>query len=428
MKPYDAVKLIRRMGIEPDPWQRDVLENRYDRLLLNCCRQAGKSTVVAALALAEAIFIPGTQVLLISRSFQQASELFRKIKDFHFHIGEFLKLRRNAHELALKGNSRIICLPCKKETIRGYSGIDLLLLDEAAQVPDDIYRTVRPMLAVSGGRMICLSTPYGKRGFFWDAWTNGGDDWARIQIAAAQLPRIKPEFLDAERRGLGSSWYRQEYCCSFEALEGLVFPKFERCLTPSPFPAGKPVGGIDFGYRNPFAAVWGVLDQNRVLWIRGEHYSREQSLSFHAKHLPREVTWYCDPSGATERAELRQAGFTIREGKNALRPGIAAVNARIESGRLFVRDCPNLVAEAGLYRYSDDPAERRAEIPIDEHNHALAALRYLVAAIDDGRQIERPKKPAVDESQLPPLTGWGPVTGYKDRGLLYNEAVWTRIS
>jgi hypothetical protein len=124
MNPNDAVKLMRKMGLEPDPWQREVLEIRHQRLLLNCCRQAGKSTVVAALALAEAIFIPGTTVLLVSRCFRQVSELFHKIKAFHFKVGEFLKVRRNANELVLKGDSRIICLPCKEETIRGYSGVD----------------------------------------------------------------------------------------------------------------------------------------------------------------------------------------------------------------------------------------------------------------------------------------------------------------
>ena len=80
------------------------------------------------------------------------------------------------------------------------------------------------MLAVSGGRMICLSTPYGKRGFFYDAWAKGGADWHRIEIPADKVSRISPEFLARERRALGESWYRQEYCCSFEALEGRAAP------------------------------------------------------------------------------------------------------------------------------------------------------------------------------------------------------------
>src|SRR5262249_16489507 len=149
--------------------------------------------------------------------------------------------------------------------------------DEAARVPDDLYRTVRPMLAASQGRLICLSTPNGKHGFFYDAWAKGGDDWTRIEVPASKITRITPDFLAEERRCLGESWYRPEYECSFEALEGLVFPDFARCVVPIRDASqkrctGRPVGGIDFGFRNPFAAVWGVLDRDGILLLTGEHY------------------------------------------------------------------------------------------------------------------------------------------------------------
>ncbi len=97
-------------------------------------------------------------------------------------------------------------------------------------MPDDLYRAVRPMLAVSEGRMVCLSTPYGKRGFFYKEWTEGGDDWHRIEIKASEVPRIKPEFLEQERRSLGEAFYRQEFCCSFETLQGLVYPDLAQCV------------------------------------------------------------------------------------------------------------------------------------------------------------------------------------------------------
>src|SRR5438105_6171454 len=106
----------------------------------------------------------------------------------------------------------------------------------------------------------------------------------RVEVSAAQVPRIAPEFLEEERRNLGESWYRQEYCCSFEALEGLVYPDFARCVVPvlpSPL-VGRRVGGIDFGFRNPFAAVWGTLDRDGVLWLTDEHYCRLKPLSYHA--------------------------------------------------------------------------------------------------------------------------------------------------
>src|ERR1043166_7315901 len=185
-----SVRLMRSLGLEPDPWQVEVLEAGHPRLLLNCCRQAGKSTVVALLGLVEAMWVPGTRVLLVSRSLRQSAELFRIVTDFYQRLGAPMKERLNAEELRLANLSRIVCLPCREETIRGYARISLLVIDEAARVPDDLYRAVRPMLAVSNGRLICLSTPYGKRGFFHDAWANGGADWARVEVPAERVGRI----------------------------------------------------------------------------------------------------------------------------------------------------------------------------------------------------------------------------------------------
>jgi hypothetical protein len=435
---------MRNLGLNPDPWQVEVLDSPHPRLLLNCCRQAGKSTAVAVLALSEAMFIPGTTVLLLSRSFRQASELFRIVTGFHRRMGAPLKERRNAGELAFSHSSRIVCLPCKEETIRGYSNVNLLIIDEAARVPDDLYRAVTPMLAVSDGRLICLSTPRGKRGFFHDAWANGGDDWARIEIPADKIPRIKPDFLDRERRTLGESWFRQEFCCSFEALEGLVYPDLPHCIvrldtTPPPHNLTTPpltthhspltthhsqkYGGLDFGFRNPFAAVWGVLDHDDVLWLTGEHYAHSRPLSYHAQRIPRDVTWYCDPAGANERAELIVANFTVRIGNNAIGAGIAAVTARIENGTLKIVEgrCPNLLREAQLYRYGDDPADRRSENPLDENNHALSALRYLIYSLDAHR-LARPR-PCSAGPEKPLVSPPKPKPWLR----LDNEALWTRI-
>lgn len=153
------------------------------------------------------------------------------------------------------------------------------------------------------------------------------------------------------------------------------------------------VGGIDFGFRNPFAALWGVRDRDDIIWLMGERYRRQEPLAKHAEHLPREVMWYADPSGANEVASLRCAGFLVRKGNNARQPGIGAVSARLREGtlRVLAGRCPNFLAEAELYRYgtghSHDP-----ESPVDEHNHALAALRYLVASMDATRLALPPEK------------------------------------
>jgi hypothetical protein len=449
-----------KLGLEPDPWQIDVLEGRHKRLLLNCCRQAGKSTVVALLSLYEAFAHNDSLILLLSRSLRQSTELFRRVVEFHEKSRRHMHYRKSFHELQLKNGSRIACLPCKGDTIRGFAKVHLLVIDEAARVPDDLYRTVRPMLAVSEGRLICLSTPYGKRGFFFDAWAHGGADWARIEVPAPRIARIQPDFLEEERRGLGESWFRQEYHCSFEALEGLVYPDFKRCVAdlnvPLPVPdlepgqnqgqesvfgqrqrqrqvgegslhVGRPVGGIDFGFRNPFAAVWGVVDRDDILWLTNEHYCRQKPLPYHMQHLPKNVTWYADPSGAGEIEQLICGGFTVGRGKNDLRQGIAAVSARIEDGTLKILPgrCPNLLAEADLYRYSTAAEDKKAETPVDDNNHALAALRYLISQLDRGRlgrrnrQVTAQQEKEDKEKKLEAAQKeWLSVT---------NEALWTRV-
>src|SRR5262249_23592769 len=152
-------------GIAPDPWQQALLLSTERQILLNCSRQAGKSRTVSALAVHTAVFQPNSLTLLLSPSLRQSLELFRKVMEGYTAIGRPFKLVQDAQtKLELANGSRIICLPGKEETIRSFGSVALLVIDEAARVPDDLYRSIRPMLAISQGRLICLSTPFGKRG------------------------------------------------------------------------------------------------------------------------------------------------------------------------------------------------------------------------------------------------------------------------
>ncbi|MDQ5829410.1 MAG: hypothetical protein M3324_05970, partial [Actinomycetota bacterium] len=101
--------------------------------------------------------------------------------------------------LELENGSRIVTLPGSEKTIRGFSGTSLLILDEAARVEDELYFAIRPMLAVSGGAMMMLSTPYGKRGVFYEEWSSG-EGWERYEVPAGRCPRISREFLEEEER------------------------------------------------------------------------------------------------------------------------------------------------------------------------------------------------------------------------------------
>ncbi len=226
----DRVEFARQLGIEPDPWQTDLLHSTSKRILLNCSRQSGKSTTTAIRTLHTAIYEPGSLVLVLGPAERQAKEFFAKVLDFYGRLG-LTNHRVGADSerklgMQLENGSRIEALPGSEKTIRGFSGVDLLVLDEAARVDDALYHAVRPMLAVSGGVLMMLTSPFGKRGVFYEEWTNETRTertWERFRVTAEECPRITKDFLKEERASLPGWVYRQEYECSFEETEDQVF-------------------------------------------------------------------------------------------------------------------------------------------------------------------------------------------------------------
>lgn len=253
---------MRRAGLEPDPWQVRVATTPGDQLLL-CHRQAGKSTIVAAIALADAVAQDNALVLLVSRSMRQSTELLRKVKQFYNVVHPMPLIKDAELGLELANHSRILSLPASEETIVGFSAVTRLILDEAARIPDATYFSVRPMLAMSQGSMLALSSPFGRRGFFYEAYTGAQTDahaldlaaverlladlhfpveelsdagiagpvafdervyqWTKTFLPATHNPRLSRRFLANERRQIPALWFEQEYLCVFTDLGDAVF-------------------------------------------------------------------------------------------------------------------------------------------------------------------------------------------------------------
>ena len=206
----------KRLQFEPDDRQAEVLRSAAKRGILNCTRQWGKSTVAAAMAVYRLLTLAGCLVLVASPSERQSAELVRKVAEMLAKLG--IRTRgdgNNAISLVLPNGSRIVGLRGRDGTIRGYSKVSLLLIDEAAQVEDRIYQALCPMLAVSDGDLWLMSTPYGKRGFFYESWVHGGPDWMRVHVPATECGRIGKRFLEEQRRTAGDLWFRQEYMGEF---------------------------------------------------------------------------------------------------------------------------------------------------------------------------------------------------------------------
>lgn len=252
---------MRAAGMAPDPVQTRVATTAGNQLWL-CHRQWGKSSTVGAIALADACAAPDGLILLVSRSLRQSGELFRKVRHFYNLTRPMPLVQDSVLSLELSNHSRIVSLPGGEETIVGYSAVRRLILDEAARIPDATYYAVRPMLAMSQGSMIALSTPFGRRGWFYEAWAETTTDaqaldlaavetlladlhfpvqessepvqmpvdsdgrayrWTRTQVTAPENSRLSRRFLANERRAIPALWFAQEWLCQFVETETMLF-------------------------------------------------------------------------------------------------------------------------------------------------------------------------------------------------------------
>ena len=116
----------------------------------------------------------------------------------------------------LPQGSRIVGLPANEATIRGFSAVSLLIIDEAARVPDEIFQALLPSLAESGGDLMMMSTPRGRRGRFYREMTAPENErtWLRHTGPVTECKRIGEEFLEQERME-GDSYFLPEYMCQF---------------------------------------------------------------------------------------------------------------------------------------------------------------------------------------------------------------------
>jgi hypothetical protein len=193
-----------------DPVQKEYLRCTSKRILVKCCRQWGKSTV-AAMRGAAAFEEGKGLILIVAPTDRQARECFAKCSAMIHAANPNEKFKVDGRtEIERYHGARLVAIPTKGQ-IRGFSSPRKIIMDEAAFSADEDYKgKIRPMLS-HGGQVELLSTPFGKRGFFWEQWERGGSSWKRFEVPASECSHIPRDFLEEERLALGPIWYSQEY-------------------------------------------------------------------------------------------------------------------------------------------------------------------------------------------------------------------------
>jgi Terminase large subunit, T4likevirus-type, N-terminal len=211
----NIIEFAKELGIDPDEKQRYLLTSTSREILMCCTRQWGKSSCVSLIALHEALYKAPAMIILISPSLKQSSELFRKVHGYYLKLAGAPKLKQESlTQMELVNGSRIISLPASEETVRGYSAVTLLIVDESGNVPEELLTACEPMLATTDGRFVALGTPKGKVGWWHSAWTDG-EGYERISAKASECSRIKPAYLARQLKKMGPMIYSQEFECAF---------------------------------------------------------------------------------------------------------------------------------------------------------------------------------------------------------------------
>jgi len=244
------------VGGPPDEWQRNVLNEvanaandttvKPRRFHIAASRQSGKSECVSVAALFVGLYsaLAGRPVLIISPSERQSLITLDRIRHHLRTIPESPSARivqENAGSFTIESGTTWLGLPGSQDgnSIRGYSGVGAVVVDECARVSRETLASVTPMLSTSRGLLICLSTPIDRTDYFGEIATLRPPDWSFHEARASSNPRIDPEFLASERRSMGQARYACEYELSYDVAGGSGF--FDREMIRA---AIKPAGSV----------------------------------------------------------------------------------------------------------------------------------------------------------------------------------------
>ena len=226
-RPNIFMKKMLKFNFVWDRWQQEVLD--FDgNITIRAGRQVGKSEVISEKAVRFALKHDSVVVMIVAASQRQSSLLFEKVvAKLSLEVG-VLADKPTMTKVVLCNGSRIYCMPTGRtgHFIRGFT-IDMLIADEAAFIPEQVWLAVTPMIAVSRqlrklGRVVMLSTPFGRGGYFYDSFTDS--DFRSWHVSSEKCRRIPADFLRKERERMSKQEYAQEYLGEFTEEFNQFFP------------------------------------------------------------------------------------------------------------------------------------------------------------------------------------------------------------
>ena len=286
---------------------------------------------------------------------------------------------------------------------------DAWWLDEAGQMSAWTWTVVQARLGFKQGRCLFTSTPYSLNWFYREIYRRAkalDPDYFVSQFESTQNPQYPKAEMERAARTMDARTYAMRYGGEFRKMSGLVWPELDKwvCQADELQEARRKaldapeshrwVGGMDWGYNNPFVALTAFVDPDDVMWVLEEHCASRTLLKDHAEKLDKMCRYYADPSGKQEIEEMAALGIIVEGSDNAVAMGIERVTNRGKDGRLRISPtCRNLISEGETYHYRPD-----TDAPVKENDHSCDALRYMIMGVD-GRPEPRIISLSYDEGE-----------------------------
>jgi len=270
---------------------------------------------------------------------------------------------------------------------------DAWWLDEAGQMSSWTWTVIQARLGFREGRCLFTTTPYNLGWLYRDVYLKakaGDANYFVSQFESTMNPKYPKREFDRAGQALDERTFQMRYGGQFRQMAGLVWPDLNSWVcqsdevdaviakatdNPTKF---RRIGGIDWGYNNPFVALTGLLDDDDDMRVVSERCAAEKLLKEHVKYLDKKANYYADPSGKQQIEEMVALGIATEGASNSVAMGLERVTARGKTGKLKISpSCSNLRNESETYHYKED-----TDSPVKADDHSCDALRYMVVGVD----------------------------------------------
>jgi len=357
-------------------------------------------------------------------------------------LGNILRYNHSQRYFDLWGN-RVYIVGANDERaegkIRGWT-LGGALIDEATLSPQSFFKMALSRLRINGAKMLATTNPDSK--FHWlktdflDKFADDPQELASFKFKLDDNPYLSDSYKQSLKKEYAGLWYRRFIEGEWVQAEGAIYDFFDHdrhTVKEAPTYAKYFCLGVDYGQKNPFAAVLVGFndDHHPAIWVEKEYYWDSVAMGYsktdaeYAEDLRREFSGYpikliyLDPSAQSFETELKRARMPVKQAKNDVIDGIRFVGTLLSQGDLVIkRQCLNLLKEFESYVWDEKSIRLGEDKPIKLRDHALDALRYVLfthwgnkhslkeTTAEDSRQARYNQNPMGQQGFGPNSWGW----------------------